>query len=151
MYQLPIYLILTATYTSFPIDLKMSCDADIESTRSLTSHNSSQNNLTEIPRSRNMQRCLSCLFILSIGILLILVVFLIIITMEEDGSKRQISVNDVTILDDKTVILDSLTAQKGNLYNSRKWFWKNENTTYSKKLLMRRAHHFWCLALSASK
>ena len=71
--------------------------------------------------------------------------------MEEDGSKRQISVNDVTILDDKTVILDSLTAQKGNLYNSRKWFWKNENTTYSKKLLMRRAHHFWCLALSASK
>ena len=120
MYHLPIYLILTATYTSFPIDLKMSCDADIESTRSLTSHNSSQNNLTEIPRSRNMQRCLSCLFILSIGILLILVVFLIVITMEEDGSKRQISVNDVTILDDKTVILDSLTAQKGNLYNSRK-------------------------------
>ena len=119
MYQLPIYLILTATYTSFPIDLKMSCDADIESTRSLTSHNSSQK-LTEIPRSRNMQRCLSCLFILSIGILLILVVFLIVITMEEDGSKRQISVNDVTILDDKTVILDSLTAQKGNLYNSRK-------------------------------
>ena len=58
-----------------------------------------------------MQRCLSCLFILSIGILLILVIFLIVITME-DGSKRQISKNDV-ILDDKTVILDSLTAQKG--------------------------------------
>ena len=88
----------------------MSCDADIESTRSLTSHNSSQN-MTEIPRSRKMQRCLSCLFILSIGILLILVIFLIVITME-DGSKRQISKNDV-ILDDKTVILDSLTAQKG--------------------------------------
>ena len=88
----------------------MLCDADIESTRSLTSHNSSQN-MTEIPRSRKMQRCLSCLFILSIGILLILVIFLIVITME-DGSKRQISKNDV-ILDDKTVILDSLTAQKG--------------------------------------
>ena len=118
MYQLPIYLILTATYTSFPIDLKMSCDADIESTRSLTSHNSSQNNLTEIPRSRNMQRCLSCLFILSIGILLVLVIFLIVITMD-DGSK-QISENDV-ILDDKTVVLDSLTAQRG-----KKYIWWNQ-------------------------
>ena len=95
----------------------MSCDADIESTRSLTSHNSSQK-LTEIPRSRNMQRCLSCLFILSIGILLVLVIFLIVITMD-DGSK-QISENDV-ILDDKTVVLDSLTAQRG-----KKYIWWNQ-------------------------